>query len=99
MNPLTLRSTLRATVLALAAALASTHAFAFQPSDAAPNEGDLDNHHAYVNRDGQIVHAPAHSLSGRVPEGATARCRDGTYSFSRHHTGTCSRHGGVAQWL
>ena len=35
----------------------------------------------------------------RVPEGASARCRDGTYSFSRHHSGTCSRHGGVAQWL
>ena len=101
MSPLTLRSMLRAAVLALTAALAlaSAHAFAFQSSDAAPNEGDLDNHRAYVNRDGQIVHAPAHSLSGRVPEGATARCRDGTYSFSRHHTGTCSRHGGVAQWL
>jgi hypothetical protein len=33
------------------------------------------------------------------PRGATARCRDGTYSFSRHHSGTCSHHGGVAMWL
>jgi Protein of unknown function (DUF3761) len=34
-----------------------------------------------------------------TPAGATARCRDGTYSFSQHHSGTCSHHGGVAAWL
>ena len=33
------------------------------------------------------------------PTGATARCRDGTYSFSRHRSGTCSHHGGVATWI
>jgi hypothetical protein len=33
------------------------------------------------------------------PRGATALCRDGTYSFSQTHSGTCSHHGGVAQWL
>ncbi len=33
------------------------------------------------------------------PAGATAQCRDGTYSFSQHHSGTCSYHGGVATWL
>jgi hypothetical protein len=33
------------------------------------------------------------------PEGATARCKDGTYSHSQTHTGACSHHGGVAQWL
>ncbi|UMB69120.1 DUF3761 domain-containing protein [Mycobacterium paraterrae] len=33
------------------------------------------------------------------PPGATAICRDGDYSFSTHHSGTCSRHGGVSQWL
>jgi len=31
--------------------------------------------------------------------GATAKCKDGTYSHSTHHTGTCSDHGGVAEWL
>jgi hypothetical protein len=34
-----------------------------------------------------------------APPGATARCHDGTYSFSQHHSGTCSHHGGVAVWL
>jgi hypothetical protein len=34
-----------------------------------------------------------------APPGATARCRDGTYSFSQHRSGTCSHHGGVAEWL
>lgn len=37
--------------------------------------------------------------SSTVPAGATARCRDGTYSFSRNRRGTCSHHGGVAEWL
>lgn len=34
-----------------------------------------------------------------APSGATALCRDGIYSYSQHHQGTCSHHGGVAQWL
>lgn len=32
------------------------------------------------------------------PNGATAKCRDGTMSFSAHRSGTCSRHQGVAQF-
>lgn len=32
------------------------------------------------------------------PNGATAKCRDGTMSMSAHRSGTCSRHGGVAQF-
>jgi len=30
--------------------------------------------------------------------GPTAQCRDGTYSYSANHQGTCSHHGGVATW-
>jgi hypothetical protein len=30
------------------------------------------------------------------PPGATAKCNDGTYSYSAHHSGSCSHHGGVA---
>lgn len=37
--------------------------------------------------------------SASIPTGATAECRDGTYSFSQSRRGTCSHHGGVAQWL
>jgi hypothetical protein len=34
-----------------------------------------------------------------APLGATARCRDGTYSISQDRRGTCSSNGGMAQWL
>lgn len=34
----------------------------------------------------------------RNPTGATARCRDGTLSYSANRRGTCSHHGGVAEW-
>jgi hypothetical protein len=43
-----------------------------------------------------VLALPAGALP---PAGATARCHDGTYSFSLHHSGTCSYHGGVATWL
>ena len=69
--------------------------YQYQPQ---PDESDLDNHGHYVNHDGNVIHSPAHSRSGTVPAGATAQCRDGSYSFSQHHSGTCSRHGGVASW-
>jgi hypothetical protein len=58
----------------------------------------LSNNNHYTNSDGQRVHSPAYSAGG-VPAGATAQCRDGTYSFSQHHSGTCSHHGGVDHWL
>lgn len=32
------------------------------------------------------------------PHGATAQCRDGTYSYSKHFSGTCSHHHGVKYW-
>lgn len=51
----------------------------------------------YVNSDGNCVHRPEQAPS--APSGATAQCNDGTYSFSKHHSGTCSSHGGAAEWL
>ncbi len=41
------------------------------------------------------------SASPQAPAsaGASAVCRDGTPSFSQHRSGTCSGHGGVANWL
>lgn len=32
-------------------------------------------------------------------KGATAKCKDGSYSHAANHSGACSRHGGVAEWL
>jgi len=29
----------------------------------------------------------------------TAQCKDGSTSYSEHHSGTCSGHGGVEKWL
>ncbi|HEY1834911.1 MAG TPA: DUF3761 domain-containing protein [Solirubrobacteraceae bacterium] len=52
----------------------------------------------YVNSEGHTVCRPEESPDG-PPAGATARCKDGTYSFSEHRSGTCSSHGGVAEWL
>ena len=51
----------------------------------------------YKNVSGKCVHRPVRSSS--VPVGATAECRDGTYSFSLHASGTCSHHGGVKIWI
>ncbi len=42
---------------------------------------------------------PSASTSASPPAGATAKCKDGTYSKSKNHSGACSRHGGVANWL
>ncbi|WP_175888445.1 DUF3761 domain-containing protein [Burkholderia contaminans] len=91
-------ATLSAALFVACAAL-PTAAQAYHASPGYGNEADLDRHDTYRNRDGDTVHAPAHSKSGRVPDGASARCRDGTYSFSRHRRGTCSGHSGIAAWL
>ena len=41
----------------------------------------------------------AANTSTVAPGKATARCRDGSMSYSQHRSGSCSRHGGVAAWL
>jgi len=51
----------------------------------------------YTNSNGQKIQSPTYYNS--APAGATALCRDGTYSFSQNRRGTCSHHGGVARWL
>jgi hypothetical protein len=46
---------------------------------------------------------PPNAVPGGAPANTnaapTAKCKDGTFSYSKHHTGSCSHHGGVAQWL
>ena len=65
------------------------------PSESITNN-NLSNDNTYINIDGGTVHSPARASS--IPAGASAKCRDGTYSFSRHRQGTCSHHGGVDEW-
>ena len=50
----------------------------------------------YTNTHGNTVQSPTHYDSR--PSGASAQCRDGSYSFSQSRRGTCSHHGGVAEW-
>jgi hypothetical protein len=53
----------------------------------------------YVNRDGRTVPRPCGNVREEPPpREATAVCRDGTYSYSQHHSGTCSGHDGVQSW-
>ncbi|MGA0601759.1 DUF3761 domain-containing protein [Caulobacter sp. KR2-114] len=77
---------MRSVILALALAIAAS------PAEARGHRGDT-----YVNSDGVTVHRPVQAT--QPPPGATAQCRDGSYSFSLHHRGTCSYHGGVMRWL
>jgi hypothetical protein len=53
--------------------------------------------HTYDNVDNIEVQAPTHY--NNIPHGANARCGDGSYSLSKNRRGTCSRHGGVSEWL
>lgn len=69
------------------------------PITAQPDESQLVEHNSYTNKNNHPVHSPAHTKTGNAPAGASARCGDGTYSFSQSRRGTCSHHGGVAEWL
>ena len=51
----------------------------------------------YTNSAGNEVCRPYESAG--APAGATAQCKDGTWSFSQSRSGTCSGHGGVSRWL
>ena len=68
-------------------------------SNGKPSAGKVNctNNGTYVNSKGQTVQRPE-NCSG-PPQGATAQCRDGSYSFSQSRRGTCSHHDGVGKWL
>lgn len=69
----------------------------------APSQNNLIGEHPscgvdeHRNVEGTCVNWPEHGPA--APFGVIARCVDGTYSFSQPWQGTCSRHGGVAQWF
>jgi hypothetical protein len=60
-------------------------------------EPTCTNNGTYTSSNGQTVKRP--ETCSTAPQGATAQCRDGSYSFSQSHRGTCSHHFGVAKWL
>jgi hypothetical protein len=68
------------------------------PPASTAGEGGTSSDDYYTNSRGERVRRPTRSETG-PPAGASAQCRDGTYSFSRSRRGTCSHHGGVARWL
>lgn len=80
--------------------LAAVAALAFvTPAVARPHHAYVNDYGSaayYTNVSGHRVHRPI--ASSRKPAGASAHCGDGTWSFSEHHQGTCSHHGGVAEW-
>lgn len=43
--------------------------------------------------------APSRRNDANDPTGATAQCKDGTYSRAATHRGACSRNGGVGKFL
>jgi Protein of unknown function (DUF3761) len=67
------------------------------PAAVGPPAAGLCDADYYRNSNGNCVHRPEQAPA--PPDGATAKCADGEYSFSQHRQGTCSGHGGVAQWL
>ena len=71
----------------------TTHAAAAPP----PQNDVACSADQYRNVDGVCVNRPV--AAPGPPQGATAKCKDGAYSFSQHRQGTCSGHGGVAEWL
>jgi len=48
---------------------------------------------------GYTVSASTTAAPNAAPAGATAMCKDGTYSMSKTAQGRCSGHGGVAKVL
>ncbi len=83
---------LACTIVASSAAEARHH-----PRYHSQGSGSATSSDYYTARSGHEVHRPVHAL--RAPAGASAQCRDSTWSFSESRRGTCSHHGGVARWL
>lgn len=66
-----------------------------QTSTQSQDANTLSHDSTYTNVSGNTVPSPVHlnTCTG------SAICGDGTCSFSQHRQGTCSHHGGVAEWL
>lgn len=77
----------------LVTALGTTSTAAAYPSAIAGMGGTPQSPDCYTATSGDCVERPDQNSSD-----ATAICRDGSYSHSETHSGTCSGHHGVSQW-
>jgi Protein of unknown function (DUF3761) len=68
-----------------------------QPQEQQKSQPICTDNGTYLNGKGERVKRPENCSA--APQGATAQCRDGSYSFSKSRRGTCSHHGGVVKWL
>jgi hypothetical protein len=84
-------------VLSLATGAADARHYTHRTHHTYGSYGWSGEHEYYTNVSGHSVHRPVQSSS--APSGASARCRDRSWSFSEHRRGTCSHHGGVSRWL
>ncbi|PXX56454.1 uncharacterized protein DUF3761 [Nocardia tenerifensis] len=84
-------------LLAAFAAVAGIAALISAPASATPILHAACPSGQYENIDQRCVPRPREAVT--PPVGATARCVDGAYSYSRHRSGSCSGHKGVAEWL
>jgi len=69
---------------------------------AAEKEGAKETHEKVTKEAHEKLAKPAGAAKEKDDEGKgppTAKCKDGSMSYSEHHTGACSRHGGVEEWL
>lgn len=82
------------------ALLAISSLLAGGPAYSQPEHSQISIHSCakgyYKNSQGSCTKSPSKATAW--PAGASAKCRDGTYSYSASRRGTCSHHGGVATW-
>ena len=66
-------------------------------AEAAEKVGDKTKEVA--KKTGRAADKAEDKVADKFADKATAKCKDGTSSHAKTHSGACSRHGGVAEWL